>query len=188
MPRLANSQRETFAIHYATGSISKAEAARRAGYSPKTADNAGSRLAKLPDVAQRIAEIAEGEQSIADKENSYPAAKYKREPFVVTELVVSYRACKKAKQFSSAIQALRTLAQIGGFLNDGSGSGSKTFNIQQNYAQLGPDAIHELLVSQMQDFPAAVRAQLLEGNPQLAETLAKVEAIDVKAVKDEKNK
>ena len=64
MNPLRNSRREVFACAVASG-CSNTEAARRAGYSPKSARSFGSQLASKPLVQRRIEELrAEADEPI----------------------------------------------------------------------------------------------------------------------------
>lgn len=171
MPQLSNPQHEVFAQQLA-GGATKTEAARRARFSENGIANQGHRLAKRQDVQQRIAELSafsdQPDTALATPDGRSLA--FTTKPWVVEELVGIHRLCRRKGEYGVAVQALRTLAQLGGHLNDGSGSRSPNSN--QNKAldalMLSAAQLNELLRQRMSDAEPDVRRRIIDAVPELA--------------------
>jgi len=121
--RLSNPKWELFAQHRAAGE-SMSESARRAGFLTGPG-NQGSRMAKYPQIVARIAELKSINPATGEKQSEAATIPlevlHTSKPWVVNELVSVHKGAASRAQFNVSVQALRTLAQIGGFLEPPAG-------------------------------------------------------------------
>lgn len=171
MPQLSNPQHEVFAQQIA-GGASKTEAARRARFSENGIANQGHRLAKRQDVQQRIAELSATfdlpDSALATSDGR--SLTFTTKPWIVEELVGIHRLCRRKGEYGVSVQCLRTLAQLGGHLYDGSGKGLSNPNAGKalDALMLSAAQLNELLVCRMNDAAPDVRQRVLSEVPELA--------------------
>jgi hypothetical protein len=147
MPTLANRQMEEFCQHLASGH-NQSEAARRAGYSAKNANNIACRLVKREDVKARILEVKGYVES--------DPVKIAGKSWVMSEAVSVHRLSVKDKQYSVAKSCLELIARLQGFLVDKRESDSRQLKI--NIAN--PAELREVLRSSYELLPTAEREEL----------------------------
>lgn len=212
---LSNPQHEDFAQFIVAGE-NMTQAAVLAGYKPSAASNMGSRLAKLPEIRGRIAELRDlhSKKALTQAGIRNPQARisalediWHRMRQVIAEraedpdmqsvpggktgvLVMTYKTVgvgptaqiKKEYAFDRAlVQELRDHSR-----QAAEELGQWTTR-RENYSESVTLDISEVLKQSLATLTPSERARFID-DPQLGETLRKVEAIDVKAVKDEENK
>ena len=155
-------KRELFAQHYASGRITRSEAARRAGYAPSDAANAGSRLAREPGIIARLEELRRDPNAQKPDDPINPTIHFTSKPYIVGETISVHTFALKAKEFSVCVNCLRLLAQLGGHLSDGTGRNSSNApNLTQvNISTMTAKELGEYLRDQVKSMPAADRKQL----------------------------
>lgn len=170
MPQLADTRHEIFAMQVA-GGCSLTEATKRAGFKSGNANN-GSRLAKRPDVRNRIDELRSASIQASADAPSEPSQQFIEKPFVITQTVSIHELARRDKQYATCLNCLRLLAQMGGWLSDGTGRNSanapKTLN-QFNFNNLTSTQLHEILRGESGGLPANERRALLAAVPELAD-------------------
>lgn len=160
MPRLANSQHETFAANVAAG-FSLTEAARRADYARGTEHNVGSRLAKDNSIAQRIRElrVTSDPDLIASKQ------------WVIAEAIENQRLARKLDDIATANQCLQFIAKLQGYLVERRESYAERINIRE----LKVGDITRVLSSHYASLPDADRAQIVDAEPEIAGLIGSAE-------------
>jgi phage terminase small subunit len=212
---LSNPQYEDFAQFIVAGE-NMTQAAILAGYKASAASNIGSRLAKLPQVRGRIAELKElhSKKALTAAGIRNPQARisalediWTRMRQVITEraedpemqsvpggktgvLVMTYKTvgAGPSAQIKKEYAFDRALVQE---LRDHSRQAAEELGQWTTRKEIHSESvtldIGEVLKQSLATLTPSERARLLE-DPNYAETLAKVEAIDIKAVKDEESK
>jgi hypothetical protein len=147
MPALTDPRIEQFCIHLAAD-VNQSEAARRAGFSDKTAANLGCRLAKREDVRMRVMEL---------KDSPDPTrGTVGKRVWIISEAVDLYRDARKADQFNAARLCLEFLANIQGYMVDHRVSDSRSLKINVS----GPAELREALKAHAEILPPDVRAEV----------------------------
>jgi len=170
--QLANPQWETFALHLA-GGANQTEAAKRAGFSSGAA-NQGSRLAKYPQIAARVAELKAAVQTTSEAGCLSPEEFHVSRPFIVNKLVETHEDARKAKQFSVCVNAMLALAKIGKLIDSTPGPSRVT---QVNVSGLTPAQMNQVLRESLGQLPATERKQISGELPELSEVID-VEALE----------
>ena len=155
--RLSNPQWETFALHYA-GGASKTEAARRAGYRVGQG-NQGSRLAKHPEIAQRVQELrTTNEQTGKVTETLSAEELHGSKPYIINTLVTIHALAMEAKQFSTCVNAMALIARINKLIDSTPGPRSVT---QINHVNgLTKEKLHEVLTQSLGALPPEERKRI----------------------------
>jgi hypothetical protein len=153
MADLSDRQHEDFAQFVAAG-LSKTAAAVRAGFPENSAANTGCRLAKRPEIHQRIDELMD-----IQKNTEVPKLQW-----LIAQAIEIERAAIAAEDYSAANRSLELLARMGGFLNERKESPGRVVNLNL----LDTGQIIEILRVQCAELTADDREALLLASPELA--------------------
>jgi len=160
MPALSHPKYEAYAIHRA-GGCSKTEAAKRAGFPPRSAHNEGCRVEKRPEVSARVAELMAVHESQGDESPESLSTKLVSFSRVVTEVVSLQRKAEEKFQYSVALGCLQYLGKLGRLTPDTAPApaGPRTLN-QFNISTMTAKDLGDYLRGQVQSLPAAERKAL----------------------------
>ncbi len=162
MADLSDRQHEDFAQFVAAG-LSKTAAAVRAGFPENSAHNTGSRLAKRPEIQQRIEELR-----VRSAEGSGVSQQW-----LIDEAIEIKRVAIAAEDYSSAIRAVEFVARLSGYLNERKESPARVVNLNL----LSTDQLRQVLRAQFDEFTTGDREELLLASAELAEVF-EMEAIE----------
>jgi hypothetical protein len=156
VPALIDTKHEAFARYVAAG-LSQTAAATKAGFPENSAHNTGSRLAKRPEIQERVDEL---------KALSAEGSGVSRQ-WVINEAIEIKRAAIAADDYSSAIRAVEFIARVSGHLNERKESPSRVGNLNL----LDTGQILQILRAQWDEFTTDDREELLLASPELSDAI-----------------
>ncbi len=178
MPQLSEPLHESFSIHYA-GGVSQTEAAKRAGYSPKTAHNTGSRLARRPEIKARVEELRQLPENQPKETGPSPSETFVSKAYVITEVVGVHKLALKTQQLATSMACLQLLARMGGHLES---TKSNPQQAPRNLTQINLNAMSAkdmgvYLREMVADIPIEERRRLLAAIPEVEDIQATCESV-----------
>lgn len=143
------------------GGSSQTQAAVNAGFGQGQA-NQGSRLAKRPEIKQRIAELSQ--QAETDGQPQSKVELVQTKPWIIMQTVQLHRHSKKDGKYETSLNCLRFLAQLGGHLDGNSrlnpGNAPKSLT-QNNFYNLSSGQLYDALKQELGGVPEQDRKKLV---------------------------